>query len=196
MGSILEPERFFNLFVNSNSIVELGFRRMAASLEAELGASSAAGEAELTPDERDALIDQLLKETGASLEGRSIEEIFGPPPSFDPIEQQALVDELEAAARQSELEAGGNASFDLATYLDRAYGSREQIEQRVHDAFERADHDQLHALVASVHAELPRLTGRLSASQMELWLDAYAADAATVGALVDTVVQLDAGAVG
>lgn len=112
----MKPEHFYNLFVNSYSLMELGFLRFASGFEAEMHAQSPASERDLSYEERDALAQKLLEEAEAGFMGRSPEEIMGPAVTFTSAEQEAILADWDAAEKELRPTQPSHASTSAATW--------------------------------------------------------------------------------
>ena len=148
MSAALDREGFSFLLVNANTVVELALLRVVEELEASrapLESLDACADGGL-----EALVAREMARRAREGEEPSLEELIDDDPDFDVLPETGRI--------------------DVERYVRRIYRGLPKLEPRLERAFSRANLARIAACLASLPADLPRLTGRLSAADVERWL--------------------------
>jgi hypothetical protein len=205
----MDRNAFYCLFVNANSLAELGLRNAESDIEdllADLGP-----EAQAQPDEEFThCIDELNFD---AMDGLAFYDQDSESNLNTSAAQIQLEEELELSklleAKNAEISANFNSTedsnniisnspdsapspdFDINIYMTNAYSHEKQLKERVDAAFEKSDQDQITGLLEQITIELPDIRKRLSGEQISIWLDAYTNDDEPVMNLIANIRLLD-----
>jgi hypothetical protein len=170
----MDRAAFEHLYLHANSMATLGMLRAMVRLAAmpvpteptpEMLEFAAGIEHDMAhPESFDwSIHDDIDKEIQA-LEQQREEALASNLPLFDQCVDMAAPDEVEGEMP------------DIARYLERALAARETLAPRIDDSFARVDRPLLAAAFATLPAELPPLTGPLTAAELERWIELYEAN--------------------
>lgn len=170
----MDRQGFEYLYLHANSIATLGFLRgmvrlMAMPLPAEPGPELQEFVAGIERDMQDpesfdwSIYDDIDKGV-QELQQQREQALAANLPFFDQCVDMAAPDEIEGQMP------------DVARYLERALAARGTLAPRIDDSFARVDRPLLAAAFATLPAELPALTGPLTAGELERWIELYEAN--------------------
>lgn len=179
----MERERFYFLYVNLNSLAELGLRQMAEQLLAEPVDTGPVEE--LTEEERDA---RML----ASFENLDLSALdgIGVATGDEATDLEAFPVEPPAFSL-ADLPADDGEEFDIETYMARAYGFADQLQSRIDHCYRNADLSALDVALLQLPERFSPLTGKLGAADMEQWLELYHEGHEVLGDLATEMRRLD-----
>ncbi len=179
----MDRAAFEHLYLHANSIATLGFLRGMARLIA------APAPTEASPE---------MQEFVAG-----IEHDLNNPESFDWSVYDGIDEGVEALAKAREEALAANLPFfndcvemaeedeaedgmpDVGRYLARALQAREPLAPRIDDSLAKVDQAALAAALATLPADLPPLTGALSAAELEQWIVLYEAEHAGLQQVIE-----------
>jgi hypothetical protein len=202
----MERQGFYYLYVNLNSLAELGFKLAAAKVFAELPAAAPAEE--LTQEEIDARVAASFENLDLSaLDGLGVASPDEAPLDLEALSRQADQElaELEKMMSAARLSPGGEApddeqsgddsdgEIDIDRYMARAYSYEEQLRERIDGHYQRADLTALNAALAQLPTHLSSLTEPMSAEDIREWLKLYDDGHEVLTDLTIHIRQLDTG---
>jgi hypothetical protein len=189
----LDRDHFGFLLVNARSVVELGLLRFIEELEdnpplaAEAAPTPETARYDLTPADVERLdslkipvyfdFEAMLaqetarreREAGAGEVAEEESEAFDDAADFDILSETGKV--------------------DIESYLARIYGDLPRLESKLTRVYSQANLSEILPRLEKLPADLPPLTGRLSAADMERWVEFYAPENA-LGALLADICSL------
>ena len=183
----MDRETFYNLYVNLNSLVELGMRRRAVQLLASLPDSSPLPE--LAPAEAEAQMMKSFENMDMSALDQVWENLRNTP--LDPEQVERDVPDDQSRGRATEPATGGDDLPDLDIYMARAYTYKDELRERIDRLFAKADLVALSRQVAQLGGTQSSLTTRLDGVQMAAWLDRYDGDDAVLTGLATEMRRLE-----
>jgi hypothetical protein len=171
----MDRQAFEHLYLHANSMATLGMLRAMVRLAAmpapteptpEMLEFVAGIEHDLAhPESFDwSIHDEIDNELKALEQQRDEQALASNLPFFDQCVDMAAPDEVEGEMP------------DIARYLERALAARDVLAPRIDDSFARVDRQLLAAAFATLPAELPPLTGPLTAGELERWIELYEAN--------------------
>jgi len=214
---MLDREQFYFLYVNVNSLAELGVQQAAMEVLRAIESEPPPAPVNFTDEEIAARLQADFESMDLSaLDGIDF-NFFGAPPAqagtTDPLpatvngsngegsngedlsegllKTAAVPSPSDWPPRESDLE-GGEQEVDVAAYMNRAYNHEDVLRERLDRYYRQSNLAQLESLLAGLTA-LPVLTQRLTAEQMAHCLAQYTLDNQPLGDLVTTIRQLDMG---
>lgn len=170
---------FYFLFVNANSIAELGVDTSALEqiLATDIESSTVEG------DKVDPIIPDSLDDLDMdALDGMAF---FGDDNIQEPVEA------CESDTDESTEVASSSAPFDLDVYMQNAYAIAPTLTDRIHRAFARADLSRLDDLMEQLGPHQGLISRQLNADEMSLLIDAYKRDHPALTELIVSIRQLD-----
>lgn len=178
----MDRKAFYHLYVNLNSLIELGMLRSAAKLFASL--PDMPPEPELSEEEQRAAemkrfenldlsaMDQVwekLRETPIDYEQIARDAAAAPPPVRTPRPDplaQASPGAVPGTAPEDEF-----AMPDVNVYMQRAYNHEEELRERIDELFAKADLATMDRQLEQLGGAPAPLTAVLTGPQMEAWLE-------------------------
>jgi len=159
---VIDRREFFFLYANLSGIAELAFWHMASKLLIAPPEKPRPAETPQTPHEQDTPM--LAGFDDLDFSALEQVEIDTSVPWQTPFPEQSAVEPFEEYDELS----------DIERYLARAYASEEQLRERLDTLYQEADLSALKAGLGELPSQMPRLTGPMSAIDMERWLERYA----------------------
>src|SRR5262245_39810752 len=157
----MDREAFWLLYANLNSIAELALHRLAQEVLAEPQETNPES---LTEEQLQARVMANL----ANLDLSALDAVYEKVASG--VVTPAGIDEPQDAAAMT---AGNDEPFDLERYLSQAYGSADQLRDRIDHHYQRADLTAMRSALTQLPSHLPSLTQPLSAEDMGVWVETY-----------------------
>ncbi len=190
----MDRRAFYHLYVNLNSLIELGMQRRAAQLLASLPDEPPASE--LTEDEARARMLKQFESLDLSAMDQVWERLRDTPIDYEQIAKDVAAQpsperEPEAPAP---VESGVSGDFDLPDleeYMRRAYTHEEVLRERIVRLFAKADLTIMSRQLTELGGAQAPLTGELTGAQMEEWLVRDAADDAVLTSLATEMRRLE-----
>jgi hypothetical protein len=188
----MDRETFYYLYVNLNSLVDLGLQRRAAQLLASMPEDSAPLP-ELTPEEAEAQMMKSFENMDMSALDQVWEKLGSTPLDLEQMERDAVADQSRESTTESlpEPVVGDDGLPDLDIYLQRAYAYEDVLRERLDRLFAKADLVAMSQQVAQLGDTLSPLTKRLDGAQMAAWLDRYDGDDAVLTGLATEMRRLE-----
>jgi hypothetical protein len=168
----MDLETFQYLYVNLNSLVELGLKRRAGHLLKSLADLSPLPE--LTPEEAEAQMMKSFENMDMSALDLVWENLRNTSIELESIEQAKNPHE-SAAEPLPELADGDDCLPDLDIYMQRAYAYKDVLRERIDALFAKADLVSMSQQVAQLSGT-PTISSRLDGAQMAIWLERYDGD--------------------
>lgn len=170
----MDRQAFEYLYLHANSIATLGFLRgmvrMMSAPPAEEGgpelAEFVAGieQQQQSPETFDWSVYDGIDDDVDALGRQQKEALASGLPFFT-----QLVDMVDESDAEGEMP-------DVDRFLSRALAAREALSPRIDDSLAKVDVAALEAALAKLPADLPPLTGALSAKDLERWVELYEAN--------------------
>jgi hypothetical protein len=184
----MDRKTFYYLYVNLNSLVELGLQRHAAQLLASMP-DDPSPLPELTPEEAEAQMMKSFENMDMSALDQVWENLRNTPLDLEQMEQDAVADQSPESAPKSlpEPAVDNDGRSDLDIYMQRAYTYEDVLRERIDRLFAKADLAAISEQVAQL-GSTPQsaLTAQLDGAQMAAWLDRYdSEDAVLMGLATD-----------
>lgn len=170
----LNREAFWFVYANANSLAELGLREAGASL---LESPPAVEPGTLLSEDE---LEAKMLAGFDNLDWSALDALN--------LDNEAPLDIEPASDQVAGMPEG---EFSLEQYLQRAYDCEAPLSERLDDHYERVDLQFIEAVLSQLPAELPPLTRRLSAADMQEWLRIYGEGHAGLGDLIARIRQLD-----
>ncbi len=211
----MTQDEFYYLYINANSILDLGMQDAARDIEA-LFASGELDELAELADQEIMSDEQLAKQfegmnknalDGIELDFFSRQVSEGASETIETgqgklsAEQETQLDnafELELNAMTAELEnvkpvddMENQETFNIDTYMSNIYAEEEVLEKRTKDAFNKADTKQLQAELAKLPPNLASLCSKLSGEQLMSWVEVHDKDNDALDNIIIAIRQLD-----
>lgn len=179
----MQRERFYFLYVNLNSLAELGLRQMAEQMLAQPVETGPIEE--LTEEEREA---RML----ASFENMDLSALdgIGVATGDEPTDFAAFPVEPSAFSLD-DMPADSDEEFNIETYMTRAYGFADQLQSRIDYCYRHADLSAMDVALLQLPERLRPLTAKLSAADMDEWLALYHEGDQVLGDLATEMRRLD-----
>jgi hypothetical protein len=176
---------FEYLYINANSIAELGLERFGAALEMAAGVADESVHADAAESESLGLA-QLGKMDQSQLSDGFEWETAEHDAALMRAVQRLQESQEDVAAPPSQHGEPAVAD-DLAAYLEQAYSTPARTALQLDRAWARAERAGLEALLAALPAGMPALTGALDPKGLEQWLTCYGSGHAALDELVTSV---------
>jgi len=184
----MDRKTFYYLYVNLNSLLELGMRRHAMQLLASLPDFDPSPE--LTPEEADARMMKSFESIDLSALDQVWENMRNTPLDIEQIERDAVAESpLQAPAPETVL--GDDGLPDLDVYMQRAYTYEDALRERIDRLFAKADLAAMSQQIAQLGGTQSSLTAQLDGTQMAAWLDRYDSEDAVLTGLATEMRRLE-----
>jgi hypothetical protein len=175
----MDRHAFYHLYVNLNSLVELGLQRRAAQLLASLPDPPPAPE--LTPEEAEARMMKSFESMDMSALDQVWENLRNTPLDLEQIASDAAVTPREPEP------AAADGPHDLEVYMRRAYTYEDVLRDRIDRLFAKADLAAMSRQLGELGGGRSPLIGKLTGPQMTEWLELYDSEDAV---LVDLATEM------
>ena len=191
----MTKDQFSCLFVNINSLAELGLRFAAA---------------EVDEVREEGLLGDLVETTeraanAAGLEGGFDNLDFNALDGLDFFDDDSNEKNLFESAESEPVLPNSNAvngfaddklnsdslPFDIDVYMKQAYAYQDQLKVRVDQSYNKADHARVDVLLSRCPETLSNLTDQMTGNEMNEWLALYKTGADPIIDLVVMIRQLD-----
>ncbi len=172
----MDRKAFYHLYVNLNSLVELGLRRRAAQLLASLPDSPPPPQ--MTEEEAEAQMMKSFENLDMSALDQVWENLRHTPLELEQIEKEATAGPLSRTHEPSadadvdvDAEPAIPKGADLDAYMQRAYTYEAELRERIDRLFAKADLGTMSRQLSELGGPQSPLTGQLTGPQMAEWLE-------------------------
>ena len=181
---MINRRAFHYIYINANSLTELALRNLSSDLDSLLDDLEPIDNADMAFE-----IETNLEDLNfAAMDGLEFYDSEIATNIPEPVSTPPTKDFTNSIQTNMPEQVG---DFDIEIYMTNVYSLEEQLSERIDDAYNRIEHDQIKLLLNQLPPELPLIDKKMSGENMTLWLEQYSNNVESITNLLVAIRQLD-----